>query len=131
MVSLENLSDNFCRFQEDQLQWSNLEQQMDEAQGREDQAVLDNLIKEVPLAQSPANETVSVSAVPATQFSMATPVIDLVQSMPAPVVGPNVNEVQISAPIISTNVPTQSIASPEFKGFNFPIGDSVVKPRPR
>ena len=78
MVSLENLSDNFRRFQEDQLQWSNLEQQMDEASGKEDQAVLDDLLKEVPFTQSPANETASVSAVLATQFSMASPMIDLV-----------------------------------------------------
>ena len=92
---------------------------------------MDYLLKEVPFTQSPASETVSVSAVPATQFSMATPVIDLVQSMPTPVVDPNVKEVQISTPIVSTNVPTQSIASQEFKGFNFPIGDSAVKPGSR
>ena len=64
MVSLENLSENFRRFQEEQLRWSNPEQQMeDEKQGRADQAVLDDLIKEVPLTQSPASEPISVSAV--------------------------------------------------------------------
>ena len=49
LVSLENLSENFRRLQEEHLQWDNPEQQMEEEeeQGGADQAVLDDLLKEV------------------------------------------------------------------------------------
>ena len=54
----------------------------DEEQGREDQAILDSLLHEVPLTQSPASETVPVSAVSLTQIPISTPCPILVRNEP-------------------------------------------------
>ena len=89
---------------------------------------MDDLLKGVPLTQSPASDTVPVSVVPAAQFSMATPVIDLVQSMPAPVVSSNVSEGSTTVPMLPMFLQSQAFLSSEVQGFNFPIGDSAVNP---
>ena len=107
LVSLENLSENFRRLQEEHLQWNNPEQQMEEEeeeQGRADQAVLDDLLKEVPLTQSPASETIPVSAVSLPQFSMATPGISLVQSAPVSTLNLNADGEGIPISAVQTNV---------------------------
>ena len=81
LVSMENLSDNLRRLHEETLQWRNPEQHMeDEEQGREDQAILDSLLHEVPLTQSPASETVPVSAESLTQIPIFTPGPNLVRN---------------------------------------------------
>ena len=83
LVSMENLSDNLRRLHEETLQWRNPEQHMeDEEQGREDQAILDSLLHDVPLIQSPDSETVPVSAVSLTQIPISTPGPNLVRNEP-------------------------------------------------
>ena len=118
LVSLENLSQNFRRLQEEQLQWSNPEQQMeDEELGREDQAVLDNLLKEVPLTQSHASETIPVSAVSSAQISMTLSEPSFVQI--APTLYLNADGERIQSPVLPMNAPIQSMAQPSFGGFKF------------
>ena len=124
LFSLENLSENFCRLKEEHLQWSNPEQQMEEEeQGRADQAVLDDSLKEVPLTQSPASEPISVPAVSLPQFSMATPEISLVQSAPVSTLNPTADGKGIPISVVQTNVPVQSMAQTSFGGFKFMGGN--------
>ena len=129
LISLENLSENFRRLKEEHLQWSNPEQQMEEEeQGRADQAVLDDLLKEVPLTQSPASEPISVPAVSLPQFSMATPEISLVQSAPVSTLNLIADGKGIPISAIQTNVPVQSMAQTSFGGFKFMGGNFSSDP---
>ena len=115
LVSLENLSENFRRLQEEHLQWNNPEQQMEEEeQGRADQAVLDDLLKEVPLTRSPASETIPVSVVSLPQFSMATPGSSFVQNAPVPTLDLNADGEGIPVSAVQTNVLIQSNDSDQF-----------------
>ena len=95
----------------------------DEEQGRADQAVLDDLVKEVPLTQSPASEPISVSGVSIPQFSIATPETSLVQSAPVSAIDFKMNEERIPISAVQTNVPDQSMAQTSFGGFKFTGGD--------
>ena len=120
LISLENLSENFRRLQEEQLQWNNPEQQMEEEeQGRADQAILDDLLKEVPLTQSPASETIPVSAVSLPQFSMAIPGISLVQSAPVSTINLTADGEGTPISAVETNVLVQLMAQTSFGGFKF------------
>ena len=124
LVSLENLSENFRRLQEEQLQWDNPEQQMEEEeQGRADQAVLDDLLKEVPLTQSPASETIPVSAVSFPQFSMTIPGSSFVHHAPVPTLDLTADGEGIPVSAVQTNVPIQSMAQTSFGGFKFTGGN--------
>ena len=123
LVNMENLSVNLRRLHEETVQWRNPEQHMeDEEQGKEDQAILDSLLHEVPLTQSPASETVSVSAVPLTQIPIATPGPILVRSEPVSTVDLSIDEERIPFLAVSTTVPihnVQSAAHSGFGGFKF------------
>ena len=125
LVSLENLSENFRRLQEEQLQWDTPEQQMEEEeeQGRADQAVLDDLLKEVPLTQSPASETVLVSAVSFPQFSMTILGSSVVHPAPVPIIDITADGEGIPVSAVQTNVPVQSMAQTSFRGFKFTGGN--------
>ena len=124
LVSLENLSENFPRLQEEQLQWDNPEQQIEEEeQGRVDQAVLDDLLKEVPLTQSPASETVPVSAVSFPQFSMTILASSFVHHAPVPIIDITADGEGIPVSAVQTNVPVQSMAQTSFGGFKFTGGN--------
>ena len=77
----------------------------EEEQGRANQAVLDDLLKEVPLTQSPASETIPVSAGSLPQFSMIIPVISLAQSAPVSTLNLNADGEGIPILAVQTIVP--------------------------
>ena len=95
----------------------------EEEQGRADQAVLDDLLKEVPLTQSPASETIPASAVSLPQFSMAIPGSSFVQNAPVPTLDLTADGEGIPVSAVQTNVPIQSMAQTSFGGFKFTGGN--------
>ena len=88
----------------------------DEEQGRADQAVLDDLLKEVPLTQSLASEPISVVVASLPQFLMTTPEISLVQSAPVSTINLNVNEERIPISTVQTNVQINKWVKPVLEG---------------
>ena len=134
LVSMENLSDNLRRLHEETLQWRNPEQHMeDEEQGREDQTILDSLLHEVHLTQSPASETVPVSAVLLTQIPISTPGPILVRNELVSTVDIGIGENRIPFPAVSTNVSVQNVQSAarsNFGGFKFQ-GNFSSQARPK
>ena len=90
--------------------------------GREDQAILDSLLHEVPLTQSPASGTVPVSAESLTQIPIFTPGPNLVRNEPALTVDFGNSEHRIPFPAVSTNESVQNVqsaAQSSFGGFKF------------
>ena len=75
------------------------------------------MLHEVPLTQSPASETVPVSAVPLTQIPISTPGPILVRSEPVSTVDLSIDEDRIPFPAVSTNVPIQNVQSAAQSGF--------------
>ena len=120
---MENLSDNLRRLHEETLQWRNPEQHMeDEEQGREGHVILHSLLHEVPFTQSPASETVPISAESLTQIPISTPGPNLVRNEPVSTVDFGNGEHRIPFPAVSTNESVQnaqSAAQSSFGGFKF------------